>query len=115
MDQRYNSPNSSHLFVKKYQTFIKTYYDIMGLIDSYSNFLNFILETIAVIIIILIALFFSNYKSSSNIITSLGIIAFASHRLLPLAQQLYNGIASIYGSKESTGYCLRGFKNNEKN
>ena len=57
----------------------------------------------------MIALFFSNYKSGSNIITSLGIIAFASHRLL-LAQQLYNGIASIYGSKESIIIVSEGLK-----
>ena len=102
--------NSSHLFVKKYQNFYKDLLRYHGFNRFIQQFPKFVLETIAVIIIILIALFFSNYKSGSNIITSLGIIAFASHRLLPLAQQLYNGIASIYGSKESIIIVSEGLK-----
>ena len=73
-----------------------------------------ILETFAIVLIsILILIFSNNTKNISELLPIFALIIFGGVRLLPIMQQLYASLSSIYANKASTDdiiVLLRGTK-----
>jgi len=64
-------------------------------------FPRYLLESLGLILISLLALFLTyQTKNSENILPKLGIFALASQRLLPILQQIYSGWAGIKASNQ---------------
>lgn len=103
------------IIVASYQEFFidlfKRCDEKLRLTQAQSQFLNsapkFILEAIAIVVILLIAVSsILGGKDSSNLFASLGSIALASQRLLPSMQRIYGSWATIKAREKSVSRLL---------
>ena len=90
-------------------------------VDIIATIPKFIVETSAIVIIVLIAYYLQGDKDFENIVPLMGLFALSGQKLMPLFQQIYVGLSSIKSGTEifKSIYTLlerkRSLENNNRN
>lgn len=76
----------------------KKYRNIISKTNYLTNYPRILVETIGIVILLLSTLFFFNFSQKTEIITTLGIYAFAANKLLPQINIGYQSWATVSGT-----------------
>ena len=75
---------------------------------------RFFIETIGIILLIILILYFHQNGVLNNKVPSIAVIAFGIQRLLPLINQLFAGYSSIFAYAFETNHVLKSIEANKK-
>ena len=91
-----------NIYITKFQNSIHRYRNALIKVSFVKESPRLFIETLSVIFISIAAYFFSlNAENGQTILPTLGLIVFASQRLLPSLQQAYSAFITIRSSRES--------------
>ena len=76
----------------------KKYRNSISKTNYLTNYPRILVETIGIVILLLSTLFFFNFSQKTEIITTLGIYAFAANKLLPQINIAYQSWATVSGT-----------------
>jgi len=94
-------------FVKQYNTPDRTYRLSMAQNSVIGQAPRFLMESIGVILVAALVIYFASNDNIANIIPMLGFLGLASFRLLPAIQQLYSSCSTILGLETSLARAVK--------
>ena len=92
---------NQNIYLDRYQNIDYPIHKLKGDNNVLSIFPKYIFETLSLIFIISIGIIFSDIQGENSIISTLGVFAFATSRLLPSIQLIYSSWANIKAYKDN--------------